>query len=665
MTRRGHSALLASCSAFYLIVATRLTDGLFRRQFDNGAYSHFFDYQAEALLRGDLALPRGAIGIEAFVVDGREQMYFGIFPAILRMPLLAVTDAFFGDLTLLSSFAAWVVFVLSAWALADRCLPLLAPSLADGATLTRAAVVWKLVVGLGSPMLMLAGPAWVFSEAIMWGVAASVLFQYRLLCELQASSTRNQVLLGGALLLAVLNRPAQALGCLAVMVVLIAVRSVRQRALSAREWLLAAMTAAAAVVMVVPNWLRFHRIYGIPMQDHLVTQAEEYRQRMLEYAGEDFTDIRYAPSNVLAYLRPDGISLSSRFPFVNAPREIPTVFFDAVYDITNRTPSIVASSPLLFALTLVGAYIALRCVRSGGLPRQMAFLACAGVPAVGAHVIWGFITPRYLADFLPLMMPLTLVGFAAVAVRISEAAPTPRRWSLAGIVLVAAWSIVANTGLALGSSYYTGYDGDVDEYVTLQGRSDVWGADADERRATPAQFQFDRDHPPAPDRIVVLGDCEAVYISNGEQVDPWLTLDYGANDFRREFSVAVADAPIAVSIPLATFRAVDPPPADRPGSFEVRLAVAESGHVHLELADEFGFVEYPIDGVSAGDEFVLSVTSDPVRRLLFFDVDGTTVAYGHYLTRSLYGPGGQVAEFVDGIATSGAVVDALPSADPC
>ena len=71
MSRRAEGALLAACSAFYLAIATRAGTGLLRTQFDNRAYSQFFDIQAEALLRGDLALPANSIGIEAFVVDGR------------------------------------------------------------------------------------------------------------------------------------------------------------------------------------------------------------------------------------------------------------------------------------------------------------------------------------------------------------------------------------------------------------------------------------------------------------------------------------------------------------------------------------------------------------------------------------------------------------------
>ena len=663
MTRRSNLTLLASCAAVYLLVATRLSDGLLRRQFANGAYSHFFDYQAEALRRGHLALPRGAIGIEAFVVDGREQMYFGIFPAIIRMPILQFTDALFGDLTLLSSFAAWLVFVLSAWALADMALPLLAPDV-DERVRWWAALGWKVTVGLGSPMLMLAGPAWVFSEAIMWATAISLLFQYRLLCEIRASSTRNQLLLGATLLLAVLNRPTHALGCLAVLVALVGIRAVRARSVTRGDLILGAATMVSAVVMVIPNWLRFHRIYGLPMDAHRITQVEEYRREMLAYAGNDYTDLRYLPSNVLAYLRPDGISVSSRFPFVNAPRDIPTVFFDAVYDITNRTPSIAASSPLLFGLTIIGLIVGVATVRTGGINRQLGLLAAVGIPATGAHLVWGFINGRFLADFLPLMLPLGLIGLGSVTAWSSRGTSRRRRWSLIGGLALVAWSVTANVGLALGTSYFTGYDGDVDEYVALQGRSDFWSSESSVRHPDVTGFQFGRDDPPAPDTIAILGDCAAAYISNGEQVDPWLSLGYGVNDFRREYSVTLPENLPPVSIPLATFSAADPADPSKPAEFHVRLVTDPDGSTRLELADEFGFVPYPLD-VEPGAEFVLAITSDPVRRVMSFDVDGTTVAYGHDLTRSLYDEGGQIAEFSDEVSQSGVDVAVVDPEQPC
>ena len=59
---------------------------------------NFYDLQARALFHGHLSVPDGSLGIEGFVVDGRTYMYFGPFPALLRMPVLLVTSRFDGRL---------------------------------------------------------------------------------------------------------------------------------------------------------------------------------------------------------------------------------------------------------------------------------------------------------------------------------------------------------------------------------------------------------------------------------------------------------------------------------------------------------------------------------------------------------------------------------------
>ncbi len=647
MSRRAEWALLAGCCAVYLLVATRAGTGVLRTQFDNRAYSQFFDLQAEALLRGDLALPENSIGIEAFVVDGREQMYFGLFPALGRLPISALTDAWFGQLTVISSFLAWLLFVVSAWALTDRVVRSL------DAVAVPVVVIWKVGVALGTPMLMLAGPAWVFSEAIMWGVAATVLFQWRLYCELEEPSLRNELWLGAALVLAALNRPTLAVGCLLVTGVLVALRARRDRPAAAR---LGGWAVVAGLVLVVPNLIRFDRLLGPPMELQVLSQIDEQRMRMLAYAGGDFVDGRYAPSTLLAYLRPDGVSLGFRFPFVDAPSETPRVFLDAVFDITYRTPSIVATSTLLVVAAAVGAVVAVGSFREA-TTRRLLLVAAAGVPAAATLFVWGFIAPRYLADFVALLVPLGVLGTARLAAW--GATAERRRWLVGGATVLAAWSVTANAAMAVSSSYLTGPDGGAAELVRLQGRGDYWTASDVERFAEPEDFAFERSAPPPPGLIAVLGDCDAAYLSNGEPVDPWLVLAYGPADFRRVFEVALPDELVDASVLLGSFTANEPHVADGPTMFELRLVTDASGSVRLELSDEFGMVPYPLD-VTAGETFELTVTSDPVRRSMFFDLDGETVHYGHYLTRSLFDDGGQTVVFTDGGDDRGVVVDALP-----
>lgn len=649
MASRADRAWFAVCAGLYLAVATRVTDGLGRTQFDNAAFAHFFDFQAEALLRGDLALEKNSIGLEAFVVDGEDHMYFGLFPALLRVPIAAVTDRFFGELTIVSAFAAWVLFVIALWKLTDRVLA------GRSGPHVR---IWKVGAALGTPMLALSGSAWVFNEAIMWGVASCVWFQYRLFCELQESSARHQAWLSASLVLVVLNRPTFGLGCLLVTAAVVVVRWWRSRSDGGAELRLVAAIGLGAVVLVLPNLLRFGRLFGPPMDAQGLSMFDAHRMGMLDYTGGDYVDPRYLPTNLVAYLRPDGVSVDSRFPFVTAPDSIPTRFGDVIHDITYRTPSLPASTPLLVVLAAIGLVFTIRGLLGGRLDRRtlhLATLAAAGAPAAAALMVWGFIAPRYLGDFVPVLLPFALLGVMAIGTR-------PSRWTVVGMSALAAWSIAASIGIALATSYEKGYDGDVDEYLDLQGRGDVWNGSA--RLDDVSRFDVDRDDPPAAGLVVVLGDCEAAYFSTGEQVDPWLVADYGPNEFRRVYDVTIDPDAARVNVGLARLASVDPTAPDVPDAFDVKLVV-DDGTVRLDLADRFGSVPYRLEDVTPGSSFRLGVTSDPVRRVLTFEVDGRAVGYGHVLTRSLYGPSGQTTDFVDELDTAGVQVEAVAVSDPC
>src|ERR1700731_1275422 len=61
--------------------------------------SDFYELQARAMFHGHLSVPPGTLGIEAFIHDGRPYTYFGLFPSLVRMPILLFTSRFDGRLT--------------------------------------------------------------------------------------------------------------------------------------------------------------------------------------------------------------------------------------------------------------------------------------------------------------------------------------------------------------------------------------------------------------------------------------------------------------------------------------------------------------------------------------------------------------------------------------
>ena len=60
-------------------------------------------------MSGHLYVPWGALGLEAFVHDGHQYTYFGLFPSLIRIPILLVTHRLDGRLSAISLLIAWIV----------------------------------------------------------------------------------------------------------------------------------------------------------------------------------------------------------------------------------------------------------------------------------------------------------------------------------------------------------------------------------------------------------------------------------------------------------------------------------------------------------------------------------------------------------------------------
>jgi hypothetical protein len=153
------------------IFTTTGGDQIFVREVLGRAY----DSQAEHFLRGDVGVDGGAIGHEVLVVNGKSRMYFGPFPAFLRIPLNFIYPAGRGYWSRISGFCAGMI-ALAAFAGLIR-LALHSASLSNR---------WKNWLGnaclvgfaLGSPLLLLLGNLSIYDEAIIWALAWSLAALY-------------------------------------------------------------------------------------------------------------------------------------------------------------------------------------------------------------------------------------------------------------------------------------------------------------------------------------------------------------------------------------------------------------------------------------------------------------------------------------------------------
>ena len=148
---------------------------IFVKEVLGGAY----DSQAEHFLRGDVDVDAEAIGHEATIVNDHVRMYFGPFPALLRIPLNFLYPAGHGKWSRISGFCAGAISLFAFAGLVRMALR--SPPLSSRARnwLGNACVIGFV---FGSPLLLLLGNLSIYDEAIIWGLALSlgaIFFAFR------------------------------------------------------------------------------------------------------------------------------------------------------------------------------------------------------------------------------------------------------------------------------------------------------------------------------------------------------------------------------------------------------------------------------------------------------------------------------------------------------
>jgi hypothetical protein len=440
-----------------------------------GTTTAFFDVQARALLDGSLAVPEGSIGFEAFVVDGAHQMYFGPFPSLLRLPILAVTDALDGRLTALSMLAAWVVAGFAVRSLWQQLGGLLGRPHRVGWFGFAATTGFVGLLSGASVLALLAAWPSVYHEAILWAVALCLVATSLLVRVPGGLGGRGIAVLVMVALAAALTRapvglgPSVAMGLLVLDGLVSRWRSGGHAASVDRSdagpgdvglagWArvpslrVLGVLAAAAVVPVAAwagvNQARFGTPVGLPMEDQVFTSFAPERQAMLEANDGSYFRLSFIPTTLLAYARPDGVEVSRALPFAHG-RE-PAVVGGATLDELHRTPSLPASMPLWVGAAALGI-VAAAWGRPRGLRRLRAPIVGAAAGTAGVLII-GYVASRYLGDFVPLVVPAGIAGAHLLSRWWDGVDRRVMRGAVAvGVVLVG----LAGAWVSLGSAWIT------------------------------------------------------------------------------------------------------------------------------------------------------------------------------------------------------------------
>ena len=640
-----------------------------RSLFGPDVFGGFFDLQGRAMFHGHLNVPAGSLGFEGFLVDGRTYTYFGVFPSILRMPVLLLTDRLDGRLTAVSMIIAHVVAMWSVLRIVERVHRIVRP----GQRWSRAGAVVAGVVlvaaGLGSNLLYAASRAWVYHEAGLWG-AAGVLAAFAAIFDFLLRPRLRPVVYAGVwTAVAWLSRgsvgvaPSLVLGLLGIahltglrFVQALAPRPsppdgepadgprharvdrgpepslVRDTTRWPHQPRLAAALLAAAVVggvaFGVVNTAKFGSPTALPFDKQVATQhAWPARKAAIAKYGGDLLSPTLVPVNVIQDLRPDLLSPSALWPLVRYRDAKPVNLFDPVFDTVEPSAGLTLTVPALLVLTVIAAVGALRRRRrvgNDGSPDGVAvlrpFLLGATLAALASLSI-AFISQRYLSDAVPLLV-VGGAGGAAIIDRWASIADTARRRrqvrvAVGALVAVSVFGAVTNIAVTW---LFQRVEVPKDTATRVDGV----------RARLRAHQLLGLDLPPvvkaatAPGtsqagKILIVGDCAAMYwgADNGKWFPMQVSNAAGHHRLRVELNGGLGSEPV----PLLTIGdqsrhavlavAAEPGRADR-----VRLLVVQDGRVITRGA------AFDVDDLRGED---LDVWVDPV-------VGGINVSKGERFT---------------------------------
>jgi hypothetical protein len=362
---------------------------IFIKEVLGGAY----DSQAEHFLRGDVGVDPDAIAHETMIVNGKVRMYFGPFPAFLRIPLNFIYPAGHGKWSRISGFCAGVIALFAFAGLVQTAL--------RSSRLSSNARNWignASVVGfaLGSPLLLLLGNLSIYDEAIIWGLAwsvAALYFLWRSRTTGGRALTRSLLAFSFCAGAALLSR-----GTFGVPLVLIApLLALRlfQRQPMRNTIALFLPLGTAFVFYLFLSYARFGDFSGMnmkynvnPVQRDFAIKHGLFRVERVPYSFADYFVLR-APR------------LQHEPPFLKGNRE--DYQHDTLYvmPFTETYSSLLWSSSWLLLGAVIGVAMLLRPGEVDGVDRAIAAILLLQVFAILSFM---GLCQRYIADLFPFLI---------------------------------------------------------------------------------------------------------------------------------------------------------------------------------------------------------------------------------------------------------------------
>jgi len=399
--------LTLALSVLIWIIATSGGNHVLVREWLGDAY----DSQAEHFLRGDVGVDLGAISSEAMIVNGKVRMYFGPFPAFVRIPLNFIYPPGRGRWSRVSGFLAGMIALFAVSELMASTLRVSALS-----ALARRWVGNALVVGfiLGSPILFLLGDLSIYNEGIVWGLAwslAALLFASRFQNAEGRALTYSLIAFSLSSSFALLSRVT--FGAPLVIIALLLALRIRRENRLANFAALFVPLAAGLLFYLLLNYAKFGSFTGATYDFYINPVHREFAHK---HGIFNVNRIPYSFSDYFSLTPP---SFHLQPPFLRVDRHV--VPRSAPFSLPLS--EVFLSVPWCSSWVIVGAIMGIVCLvlpdRTDYVQRWTALALFGQFACILSYFA---LAQRYAADLYPFLIFCLVVflgagGFALVRVR--------------------------------------------------------------------------------------------------------------------------------------------------------------------------------------------------------------------------------------------------------
>jgi hypothetical protein len=375
------------------------------------------------MLHGRFDVAPSSIGAEAFVRDGRSYAYFGIFPALLRLPLLPFLDL---RTTHVERLSCWLAVLVGAGAYVAALVA--AFGRVDSKPIRRSMLVPLIFVALLSgPAIMLGSSSLIYNESILWAWAQAMVFVALAVHAMTMGRFSTAILVAMAVMagLCLLTRVTTGLGLYAALSLImlhlwlgldgetgVGLRGMCRRLQQRRIWLPGLVLVAFAAMAAAVNIARWgNPLVFADLHDQLWLIAK-YPDRLPRLARYGLFDIRRLGFGIGYYFLPVwGQWFNGWFPLQDRVADL----FDAL---EMPASSFFLTDPLTMLLAGVALWGLLR-RKFAGERGQFGGLLLLGlaVPPLLMMMAW-YMAFRYRAEFYPFLAAASCLAAASWAERL-------------------------------------------------------------------------------------------------------------------------------------------------------------------------------------------------------------------------------------------------------